>query len=285
MTILPNKSNKLCVIPIYKEKMFLDENRSVEGYVNYFYKYDFFLIAPYRLNTDIYEGAYKEIEIMRFNDRYFKSNKTYNKIILNAKLYKCFDNYEYTLIAQTDATICNPKNDIMQFINLQYDYIGAPWYTPIVTNPYDMKDIIKKIMIRNLDDCVCGNRGFSLRKIDAFINTLEKDKLYLAFFWHFNENIYFTARARKVNPLFHVAPLSVAEHFALEEDMTERISQGKLPLALYAWKKYYPLYSTLNNALVSSGNMGGNRLDLYLPGQYRDNMLYIDFYTGRQVAA
>lgn len=258
MTILPNKSNKLCiVIPIYKEIMSLDEHRSVEGYVECFYKFDIFFIAPYRLNTDIYEDAYKEIEIIRFSNKYFKSNKTYNKIMLNTKFYKCFGNYEYMLIAQTDAIICNPQIDIMQFINLQYDYIGAPWYTPIVTKPYDIKNIIKKIMIRNLDGCVCGNGGFSLRKIDAFINTLEKDKLYLAFFWHFNEDIYFTTRALKVNPLFHVAPLSVAEHFALEEGMTERISQGKLPLALHAWKKYYPSYSALNNALVRSGNMGG----------------------------
>lgn len=241
-----NKKRLCVVIPIYKEELNDNETSSLESYNRYFQNVDFSFIAPERLDCSFYIKAYPQYSIERFNDKYFKNAKTYNKLMLDRNVYARYSNYEYIVIAQTDAIIFNYETNFDKFMNMGYDYIGPPWYShPIKKDDSIWKYILKKLIIPDLSVLKAGNGGFSLRKIDKFIKLLDSDNLFLKLFWHFNEDIYFASRGTIGKNKISVAPQEVSEIFALDEDMKKKIETAK-PVALHAWELYFSDLSELN---------------------------------------
>lgn len=89
-----------------------------------------------------------------FNEQYFDSVKSYNELMLSVDFYRSFREYQYMLIYQLDAFVF--EDQLEYWCNKGYDYIGAPW-----------------IKANKKFHPTCGNGGFSLRKIDSFIQLLE----------------------------------------------------------------------------------------------------------------
>ena len=151
---------KCCVlIPTYKnynglskiEKKFINNN--VEKMKNW----DIILMYPNGINID----DYKTIGIsnfISFDKKHFKNVNSYSELMLSTFFYETFKEYEYMLIVQTDAYVFEDKLD--EFIKLDYDYIGGLHNINQGTS----------IFHPNVGDkLINGNGGFSLRKIDAFI--------------------------------------------------------------------------------------------------------------------
>ena len=240
-------SKMLCVIiPIYKQFLNEKEILSVNSYVEYFKNIDIFFVCPQSLDINDYKTKYESINYVRFDDCFFQSNKSYNNLMLSEKFYEEFHNYVYMLIAQTDAIIFNQDINITEFINSDYDYIGAPWYySPFSTKDGIIKYLIKKLIIHDSLKMSCGNGGFSLRKISSMIELLRMTSIYRKILWHYNEDIFFSYVGRKRG--YKIAPCDIAEKFALEQNMKERISLCKFPLALHAWEKEFTSYKELEN--------------------------------------
>ena len=113
-------------------------------------------------NLDI--DQYKEIAIKygvdiikeNFDEAFFASIAGYNRLMLSKSFYQRFHKYEYMLIYQLDAWVF--RDELDEWCSKGYDYIGAPW--------------IEKESDGVLTMAGVGNGGFSLRRIQHFIDVL-----------------------------------------------------------------------------------------------------------------
>ncbi len=157
------------VIPIYKKLDSKSEKFSVENTIDILKSRHIYFVAPHRLRYWIEEytkNLRKERQLLIFNiyfdDNFFVSIASYNKLMLSLAFYKSFINYKYILIVQTDALIL--RDDLDEWMSKDYSYIGAPffegWDSPV----------------KPLRFIGSGNGGFSLRKVKDFIRILESPR-------------------------------------------------------------------------------------------------------------
>ena len=71
------------------------------------------------------KNKYFKNEII-FENKNFTSRNSYSKLLLSSKFYERFSDYDYMLIYQLDCLIFS--NDLKKWTDLNYDYIGAPWF-------------------------------------------------------------------------------------------------------------------------------------------------------------
>ncbi len=196
------------------------------------------------------------INILRedFESSYFASISGYNRLMLDKHFYQRYAAYEYMLVYQLDAWVF--RDELDNWCNKGYDYIGAPW--------------IEKNENGNIELAGVGNGGFSLRRIQHFIDVLSyrgpvrpgkqlhlkpsiKNKVYKFFYSHGYQNTL--TYYKKDETLFEDIFLSIfladtklravtpdaetACHFAFEQEPSYLYSKTKqLPFGCHAWQKY-----------------------------------------------
>lgn len=234
-------SKEVCVIiPIYNKIPTDSEDMSIKRNLLKLTGKDIFFAAPRSMDCRAYEqyGELSEnIRFVRFDDSYFKSNKTYSRLILSEEFYTPFIEYEYMLIAQTDTLILG-RNKLEDFICRGYDYWGAPWPEGPFTKPYSLKDRIKLLFVTHPDKIQVGNGGFSLRKVKSTYELVKAKKLYIKVLWKFNEDMFFSLFAYKEYRGYTAAEACEAAEFALETNMREELVKGNIPYAVHAWEKH-----------------------------------------------
>lgn len=224
------------IIPIYHEIPTENERLSIERTFSVLSNYNIFFTHPANMNTVNYQ-VYQHAHFIAFPSPYFKSNKSYSKLILSEAFYQPFLEYKYMLIAQTDTYILNTSYQLQDFIDKGYDYWGAPWPNGPFYKPYNIKDLIKLIYIPHPEICHVGNGGFSLRNVSSSYHFVCEKKIFLKFLWHFNEDLFFSMLAYK-KYAYTTAPVKEAATFALESNMSESIASGHIPYAVHAWEKH-----------------------------------------------
>ena len=253
------------VIPIYNTIPAENEKISIRRNCTVLKDYDIYFIHPFLMNTDAYEEIiaemYKDeilvrpnestgisfsdhIHFKQFRNRYFKSNKTYSRLMLSEDFYRQFLDYEYILIAQTDTYILNTERTLDEFINISreksYDYWGAVWPDGPFSRPYTLKDRFKLAVVKEPERIRVGNGGFSLRNVVNTINLIRRHKNLIDFYWRFNEDMFFSWFAYIPDDKYSAASEEEAGVFALESNMKEEIKKGNIPYAVHAWEKHYP---------------------------------------------
>ena len=261
-----NSPMKSCciIIPIYNKIPTENEVLSIKRNCSVLKDYDIFFIHPFTMDVAAYEGIiirifeedinYRPGESISdiFNDhihfkpfkrKYFKSNKTYSRLLLSEEFYRAFSGYEYMLIAQTDTCILNTEYSLDDFIKISreksYDYWGAPWPDGPFSKPYTLKDRLKLTVVKHPENVHVGNGGFSLRHIKHSADLIRRKKNLIDFWWRFNEDVFFSWFAYKEDNSYKSASWGDAKRFALESDAREEISKGNIPYAVHAWDKYY----------------------------------------------
>lgn len=151
------------IIPAYKEILSEFELISLQRCFNVLKKYDIIIVTHKNINLNKYKKIAsfydKKIYIEFFNSKYFKNLLSYNSLMMNSDFYKRFKRYKYILIYQLDCYVFN--DNLEYWCNKNYDYIGAPWFKDFkYKEGYTPDDIIG-----------VGNGGFSLRKINYFIDS------------------------------------------------------------------------------------------------------------------
>lgn len=231
------------IIPIYRDRLLENEIRAIDSYCRYFNSYDMVFICADNLDTADTQIRYPKINCVRFKNTFFKSNKTYNNLMLSEMFYRSFEEYKYLLIAQTDAIVFNSSIKIEDFLKLDLDYIGAPWFESPIKSQRDIRYYIKRLIIHDSLEGKCGNGGFSLRKVSSCLNLLRKTKIFRLLLWHFNEDLFFSYVGWKKG--MRIAEMNVGEKFCLEQQMKKKISEGIYPLALHAWEKEFDSHDEL----------------------------------------
>lgn len=234
------------------------------------FNHDIIVACPNSLNTDIYDSIIQNINInvlfIKFDDSFFTSVASYNKLMKSIIFYEHFLKYNYILIYQLDAFVF--KDELNLWCNKNYDYIGAPWYT-------DKGKILKS----------AGNGGFSLRKVSTFYNLLsgkyEKsflNKIIFFFniivfylkefdFYRFTKSFYLILKCRfnilrfvfyytdenedysfyrffTFYPITHIPESKEAISFSFErfpEDLYVK-NNHELPFGCHAFNKYNPKF-------------------------------------------
>jgi len=116
---------------------------------------DLFIVTFY--NCDL-SGISEDFNIVYFDKDFFRSISSYNRLMLNKKLYESFGLYSHMMIIQYDVSLNFRIRDLRVFT---YDFVGAPCY---------------------FKEKVIGlNGGYSIRNVEACKKLLESKKRFISF--------------------------------------------------------------------------------------------------------
>lgn len=259
---------KCCIIiPVYKEKPDKNELLSFKQGINIFKNYNISIVSP-PINLEKYIEILKinnsKYTIDTFENNFFNGLSGYNKLMTTKKFYKHYTKYKYILIYQLDAYVF--KDELAYWCDKNYDYIGAPWFTEY--GCHESGNTLWKV----------GNGGFSLRKVQFFIDLLSKKRpvygmraiaernylsnnkssikrfiLYILYAFGYKNNIkYFLKYNYKPEDIFYLDLLSnslikfncpsplEAIKFAFEcsPQYLYELNNRQLPFGCHAWDRY-----------------------------------------------
>ena len=224
------------VIPIYKQRLNLLEQFSLDYLLTIAIGRKLFFVAPRSVNTDYYRQRYSTIQYSFHDDHFFSSIAGYNKLLIDKRFYEAFSSFKYILIHQTDALLL--KDNLDDWSDLGYDYIGAPWPMAMILN-LEPDHPFKRAGQRF--EAFVGNGGFSLRSVARSIAIIQQAK-ELHSFWSergLNEDCFF-AFAQVLGESFSIPPVELASKFALEVNPRQYFESNnrQLPTGCHAWWKY-----------------------------------------------
>jgi len=253
------------VVPIFMRKELTpDEQISLRHVLYHLRKYDKYIVAPKSLDVE-----FPGFEIKRFDNIFFGSAIANTRLMLSSEFYEAFCDYHYILICQLDALVFSDQ--LLEWCELGFDYIGAPWLN-VPGSPW-------------VDVPRVGNGGFSLRKVQSFLQVIYSDqytvepklywenfcrgkpklvqylnlhKKYLKYLvrfngarweiakWHSrkdgraNEDFFWSDEAIRYYFQFKIAPVDIGLRFSFEIDPRHcfELNNRQLPFGCHAWPRY-----------------------------------------------
>ncbi len=249
------------IIPIYKNTLSTFEKVSLEQCVKVLGKHPLIVIKPISLDIKNIEKQYPQLSVETFDDGYFKSVHTYNRLMLAPEFYQRFLDYKYMLIYQLDAFVF--KDELVYWCNEGYDYIGAPWrierefssgwdYAYFLlkkklaiwlqlSSKNEMNEVIPYDVVLKFS---VGNGGFSLRKtqklLDIVLAHQSKIEEYLSHSSNFyNEDMFFCIEMNRYYPRLRIPDWRTALRFSAEHLPQKSVKlNGGLPFGCHAWYIY-----------------------------------------------
>lgn len=239
------------IIPFYttslsKEEWFsLDRCFEITGG-----RHDIVFVIPNHLSIDSLSLRYGNLfRVERFDDHYFESIDGYNELMLSTPFYERFLTSKYILIYQADCYLFT--DNLEDWCNLGYDYVGAPWinkthYTKLWYRLFikTKKIFVNKHSYEHLKLAV-GNGGFSLRKTVKFhALTIELKKEIVLYLNNrgtsiFNEDIFWSIEVNRTKERLRIAPYSIALSFAFDDfpAVAYSLTNEQLPMGCHGWTK------------------------------------------------
>lgn len=231
------------VIPVYKEKLSESENISLNRCKKVFKDYPKVLIAPTNLNLDRYFEICSDLEVVRFEKKYFDDIKGYNRLMLSSSFYQQFVKYKYILIHQLDVFIFG--NELKDWCNRNYDYIGAPWFNDgikiflKIIRRNSIFNALKLLSTKKLN-YKSGNGGLSLRKVQSCLECLSIQEKLVSNWEQINEDIFWSFFSIKNGGEFNIPDFRTALQFAIEKKPRKafKLNECRLPFGVHAWEKW-----------------------------------------------
>ena len=261
-----NSTDIAIVIPIYRDFLDKYEQESINSIIRNFNDFEIVFAAPENLTFASYQTYFSQLNnyrVVNFNQDCFKSIDAYNQLLLDSNFYSIFSNYKYILICQLDVYVF--RNDLLDWMNKGYDYIGAPW-TGSKRNFINLTfERINKVTRKlkgktpqNIERLFkVGNGGFSLRKVEKFIK-IAKDmevpiKNYLAVKpaseYHI-EDVFWSLCVPKNYSDYKIPDWKEALNFCIDRkpELSLKFNNNQLPMACHRfnqpkaykfWSKYF----------------------------------------------
>ncbi len=246
------------VVPLIpRPRLAPEEEVSLRHLLHFLGQYDKYLVVPKSLKV-----SYPGFGIIRFNDRFFGSARAHNKLLLSPQFYETFKEYKYILNYHLDCLVFS--DELIEWCKRDLDYIGAP-FIHCQDSPWVKMNRV-------------GNGGFSLRKIESFLNVfysrkydvepsrywenfcarnpkykqmLHFPKKYLKRLRIFNgarwemsrwseEDYFWSDQAVKYYSEFTIASLEAGLRFGFEvaPRLCFEMTNGGLPFGCHAWHRY-----------------------------------------------
>lgn len=248
------------VIPIYKKinDLCAEDKNLIIQIKKVFYRRSIFLVLPKSIEQNwIHEKSFTTIS---FDDCFFVDKNSYSKLLCNELFYKCFDDFDYIQIVQTDCWVFEDR--LNHFSSKDFDYIGAPW----MVGGFEGKPRNQLWKV--------GNGGFSLRKVKTFLSVLDEientkkgrkpvfhnlSSGALRFFKNIGvrnnlrhylkktpgEDIFWCIYIPHVfnQDEFKIADLNTASHYSFEVNpdyLYNKITDNQLPMGCHNWLLHNP---------------------------------------------
>jgi hypothetical protein len=198
--------------------------------------YKKYLVCPDTIHLQPYHALSPDLEVIQFDPRYFKNLLTYSELLLSKSFYQSFQKYRYMLIYHLDAFVF--RDELMEWCNQGYDYIGAPW----LDRSFRVIDFHFKPFVRFIypfgqqKERQVGNGGLSLRNIEKHLSVLhyfEKQAIQQ----QLHEDVFWSAVCPAYFPNFHIPSVEVALRFAFEQVPAQCYEQNGqvLPFGCHGW--------------------------------------------------
>lgn len=196
-------------------------------------------------------------DIVSFDDHFFKGLAGYNELMLSAKFYKEFIDYEYMLIYQMDCFVF--KDELIYWCNQNLDYIGAPWIRKkyhknffelfilkiqqYFSNRFNLQnnDVPNKYQFENK----VGNGGFSLRKVRKFYDLCIIMRPIIDFYLsqtinQYNEDVFWSIEVNRQKRVLNIPSCEKGLKFAFEVPPVKAylLNEQNLPFGCHDWDKY-----------------------------------------------
>jgi len=252
------------VIPVYKPEMNENEIISFTQALKVLKDFSIRLVCPYSLNISHYQKiarqSDKEIFVEEFEPSFFAGIDGYNKLMLNYEFYHRFSTFDYILIYQLDCFVF--KNELAEWANKGYDYIGAPWihndrrpwWTLKNRIKYNLKHYYRRFLNKQntitLGFYRVGNGGFSLRKVQTFLTIIKRfdGKSRIENYRHANgnylyaEDVFWGCEVNRYYPNIKIPSLknAIGFSFDMNPSLSYELNDYKLPFGCHAWYRYEP---------------------------------------------
>ncbi|RYE55697.1 MAG: hypothetical protein EOP48_09640 [Sphingobacteriales bacterium] len=249
--------NLRCVVvfPLYRQPDTIELAFLTHG-VQVLKDFDIVIAAPDKLILTPEFGALSELKIIRFQDHFFSGINGYNRLLLSKEFYTSFSAYEYVLIHQADVYIF--KNELLEWCNRGYAYIGPPWLRSQDNILKQNFNRLRKLISKNygFKHNKVGNGGFSLRNTAQALKVLSMapapllTKFKNETHHSFNEDVFWSFEAPRISTGFRIPDMVEALHFGIEFEPEKAIEllNGELPFGCHApivqdlrfWKRHIP---------------------------------------------
>ena len=221
------------VVPVYKKNpVFFEQAALIQCVRMLGEKRDIYLVAPFGLDLSGYARLcpnYK-FRVKRMAKPFFNSLASYNQLCKRWQFYDAFREYQYMLVYQLDCWVFGDNLDY--FMSLGYDYIGAPWIA--IDTEKNTATAVK-----------CGNGGFSLRRIDKFVDICKAHEAE-ADNESVPEDVFFSNNCEKE---MNISPVEVGREFSFEvgPSLFFKLNNNKLPMGchkpyLFEFKTFWKDY-------------------------------------------
>ncbi|MFP5306891.1 MAG: DUF5672 family protein [Gammaproteobacteria bacterium] len=251
------------VIPVYRAALTPHERIAIQQCDRVLAAYPRVFIKPSSVSIDELLAEFPAFGAVAFDDAYFSGVSGYNRLMLSPGFYRAFADYQYILIHQLDALVF--RDALGEWCARGYDYVGAPWIKPraLGSKLTEWRLRTKKWLYDGLDRtkhggivphsgrvsfCV-GNGGFSLRRVAAFIDVVERfaDEVesFLQAEPRLNEDLFFSLCVNRRGAHLRIPDYRTAVSFAVEaapREVIERLNGGQLPFGCHAWEKMDPQF-------------------------------------------
>lgn len=250
------------VIPIYKTELSAIERWAVARNLSVLApNREIAIVCPQDLDITPLDSLMKlnsnRCRIERFAPAFFDGRLGYNQLMLSQDFYSRFHNSQFIVVCQTDVVLFHDNLDY--WCSLNYDYIGAPW----LPAPGDVEgwNLARRAIYKLrrgwarlrggfhpvLLKWKVGNGGFSLRRVEAMLQVLDKhpDKMaeiaknanHTASF----EDVVWSVRVNELWPAtLNIPDFATAARFAFEghPEMAMRYTSGELPMGVHAFYRH-----------------------------------------------
>jgi hypothetical protein len=244
------------VIPVYKSFQELNEyeiaslNQTMNSLSS---DNNVLLIGPKNLQKD-YNTILPLTKYLDFSKKYFGSIQGYNKLLKSKSFYKRFEDYDFILIAQTDAWIFGSSKELLNFTHLDFSgaislhnnehhgYNGglslrnvqaSIWALESLKNYETPKEIWRRHFPEN-------KLSKSYKIISFLLDVTIRKKVHhrLNFFTKGNEDLFWSVNVPKAVPSFKVNDFETALKFSWEHKCAEFYNNYPLPFGCHGWWNY-----------------------------------------------
>lgn len=266
--------NPAVAVPVYRFPLQKREIKSLDYLFKNLGGFDIIFVSP---DIEIPTEWRKKITRAEvFDKKFFSSVDSYSRLLMSEVFYKRFTKYSHILIYQLDCLVF--RNDLQQWCEAGWDYIGSPWLQNF-TDSDDAPSLWATgnggLSLRCVAECISllnfptkkgiysnpffppyhgllpvdieldkSKRGIFERQIPSFIkkySILSPSKVkHECLKYNFNEDAFWSFESAKFKSDFKVAPPEVALNFAFEKKPSWCFEQNgrNLPFGCHAWAKY-----------------------------------------------
>jgi hypothetical protein len=238
------------LIPVYKNEIDSYEEKALKQCCTVLSAYPLVFVKPQSLDIVNLKKDYPQIEEENFADSYFASITGYNRLMMSSEFYERFADCNYILIYQLDAFVF--RDELKQWCDKGYDYVGAPWLLKPKYHAFHMKLFLRikaigyyfrgKPFRKLITGDKIGNGGFSLRKVSSHYDAIIKKKDKIDYYIkrcevcsEFSEDVFWGIQ----NPEFSYPTLDEALTFSIDEypELCFHRNHYRLPFGCHGWFK------------------------------------------------